>query len=132
VEALLGAYTDAGTFGEPARLASTDSARRLPAGTILGRYRLEQWIGAGGMGEVYRARDTRPGRDVPIKILPAHFTADPERRARFGREARLPATLNDPHIGAIYRLEADSQLEAPWNDARIRVVRFRERSVESE
>ena len=58
-------------------------------------------LGAGGMGEVYRARDTKPGRDVAIKILPSHFTADPERRARFSREAHLLATLNHPHVGAI-------------------------------
>jgi eukaryotic-like serine/threonine-protein kinase len=57
------------------------------------------------MGEVYRARDPKLGRDVAIKILPQHFTADPERRARFTREARLLATLNHPNIGAIYGLE---------------------------
>ena len=57
------------------------------------------------MGEVYRARDSKLGRDVAIKILPSHFTADPERRARFAREARTLATLNHPHIGAIYGLE---------------------------
>ena len=57
------------------------------------------------MGEVYRAHDSRLGRDVAIKILPSHFTADPERRSRFAREARLLATLNHPHIGAIYGLE---------------------------
>ena len=62
-------------------------------------------LGAGGMGEVYRARDSKLGRDVAIKILPPHFTADPERRARFAREARTLATLNHPHIGAIYGLE---------------------------
>ena len=57
------------------------------------------------MGEVYRARDTKLGRDVAIKILPSHFTTDAERRSRFAREARLLATLNHPHIGAIYGLE---------------------------
>ena len=57
------------------------------------------------MGEVYRARDSKLGRDVAIKILPSHFTSDLERRARFAREARLLATLNHPHIGAIYELE---------------------------
>ena len=57
------------------------------------------------MGEVYRARDTKLGRDVAIKILPAAFTSDVERRARFEREARVLATLNHPHIGAIYGLE---------------------------
>ena len=69
-------------------------------------------IGAGGMGEVYRARDTKLGRDVAIKILTADFTADPERRARFAREARLLATLNHPHIGAIYGLEESAGIAA--------------------
>ena len=71
----------------------------------LGVYHLQERIGAGGMGEVYRARDTRLGRDVAIKILPAAFTADPERRARFEREARVLAALNHPNIAAIYGVE---------------------------
>ena len=71
----------------------------------LGPYTITAPLGAGGMGEVYRARDSKLGRDVAIKILPAHFTSDPERRARFAREARALATLNHPHIGAIYGLE---------------------------
>ena len=74
-------------------------------GQQLGPYRIVAPLGAGGMGEVYRARDSKLGRDVAIKILPSHFTADPERRARFAREARLLATLNHPNIGAIYGLE---------------------------
>ena len=74
-------------------------------GRQLGPYAILAPLGAGGMGEVYRARDSKLGRDVAIKILPSHFTADPERRARFAREARLLATLNHPHIGAIYGLE---------------------------
>ena len=71
----------------------------------IGPYTIMAPLGAGGMGEVYRARDSKLGRDVAIKILPSHFTADPERRARFAREARMLATLNHPHIGAIYGLE---------------------------
>jgi eukaryotic-like serine/threonine-protein kinase len=71
----------------------------------VGPYTIVAPLGAGGMGEVYRARDSKLGRDVAIKILPAHFTVDPERRARFAREARTLATLNHPHIGAIYGLE---------------------------
>ena len=74
-------------------------------GRQFGPYRIVAPLGAGGMGEVYRARDSKLGRDVAIKILPSHFTADPERRSRFAREARLLATLNHPHIGAIYGLE---------------------------
>src|ERR687898_558362 len=77
----------------------------LSNGTQIGPYTIVAPLGAGGMGEVYRARDSKLGRDVAIKILPAHFTADPERRARFAREARTLATLNHPHIGAIYGLE---------------------------
>ena len=74
-------------------------------GRTLGPYTIGTPLGVGGMGEVYRARDARLGRDVAIKILPANFTSDPERRARFAREARVLATLNHPHIGAIYGLE---------------------------
>src|SRR4051812_18159447 len=77
----------------------------LSAGTRLGSYVIEAPLGAGGMGEVYRARDTKLARDVAIKILPSAFTDDPDRRARFEREARLLATLNHPHIGAIYGFE---------------------------
>src|SRR5437867_2899225 len=77
-------------------------APRLAPGSSVGPYRIERLLAVGGMGEVYRARDTTLGRDVAIKILPRHFTADPERLARFEREARLLATLNHPHIGAIY------------------------------
>ena len=77
----------------------------LMEGHQLGSYTILAPLGAGGMGEVYRALDSKLGRDVAIKILPSHFTADPERRSRFAREARLLATLNHPHIGAIYGLE---------------------------
>ena len=78
----------------------------------IGPYTIVAPLGAGGMGEVYRARDSKLGRDVAIKILPAHFTADPERRARFAREARTLATLNHPHIGAIYGLEESDGMTA--------------------
>ena len=74
-------------------------------GRQVGPYTIVAPLGAGGMGDVYRARDSKLGRDVAIKMLPPHFTADPDRRARFAREARLLATLNHPHIGAIYGLE---------------------------
>jgi serine/threonine protein kinase len=73
------------------------------AGTRLGHYELVSILGAGGMGDVYRARDTRLHRDVAIKVLPAAFTSDPDRLARFEREARALAALNYPHIGAICR-----------------------------
>src|SRR5262249_47474675 len=80
-------------------------APTLAAGMRIGVYTIAAQIGAGGMGEVYRARDSRLERDVAIKVLPPQLTTDPERRARFAREARLLAALNHPHIGAIYGLE---------------------------
>src|SRR5207302_5657783 len=81
-------------------------------GRRIGPYQLAARIGAGGMGEVYRARDTKLGRDVAIKVLPPLFTADPERLARFEREARMLAALNHPHIGAIYGVEDADDLPA--------------------
>ena len=77
----------------------------LAAGARLGGYEVLSHLGSGGMGEVYRARDTRLARDVAIKILPDGFAHDPERLARFKREAQVLASLNHPHIGAIYGLE---------------------------
>src|SRR5436309_12831437 len=77
----------------------------LGPGARLGPYEIQSALGAGGMGEVYRARDTRLGRDVAIKILPSVFTGDADRLDRFEREARVLATLNHPHIGAIYGIE---------------------------
>ena len=75
------------------------------SGHTLGGYHLQALLGAGGMGEVYRARDTKLGRDVAIKILPRAVTSDPDRLARFEREARMLAALNHPNICAIYGLE---------------------------
>ena len=73
----------------------------LPAGTRLGPYDIQSLIGAGGMGEVYRARDTRLDRTVALKLLPPEVAADPERRARFEREAHAIAALSDPtHLHA--------------------------------
>jgi Tol biopolymer transport system component len=77
----------------------------LSAGTRIGNYEIVGTLGVGGMGEVYRARDLRLQRDVAFKILPPLFVSDPERLARFEREARLLASLNHPHIAAIYGLE---------------------------
>ena len=74
----------------------------IPAGTRVGAYEIVSPLGRGGMGEVYRARDAKLGRDVAIKVLPAAWLTDPDRRARFEREARLLATVNHPHIGGIY------------------------------
>jgi len=77
----------------------------LPSGVRLGSYEILGGIGAGGMGEVYRARDTKLGRDVAIKVLPEAFARDAERMARFQREAKVLASLNHPNIAAIYGLE---------------------------
>src|SRR5512139_2805449 len=74
----------------------------LVAGTRLGPYEIQSAIGAGGMGEVYKARDTRLDRSVAIKVLPAHVSADPERRARFEHEAKTIAGLTHPHICTLY------------------------------
>ncbi len=74
----------------------------LAPGARLGPYEIAAAIGAGGMGEVYRARDTRLDRTVAIKVLPEHLARDPERRQRFEREARAVASLNHPHICALY------------------------------
>jgi serine/threonine protein kinase len=82
------------------------------AGTRLGHYELVSILGAGGMGDVYRARDTRLRRDVAIKVLPAAFTSDPDRLARFEREALALAALNHPHIGAIYGVEEATGVRA--------------------
>ena len=85
--------------------ASCISANGTRVGERFGTYTIRALLGVGGMGEVYRAHDDKLGRDVAIKVLPPAFTADPERRARFEREARMLATLNHPHIGAIYSVE---------------------------
>ena len=80
-------------------------------GQSLGAYRLQSLLGAGGMGEVYRSHDTKLGRDVAIKILPGAFTRDPDRLARFTREARMLGALNHPNICTIYGLEEASGLQ---------------------
>ncbi len=72
----------------------------LEPGTRLGPYEVSAKIGEGGMGEVYRARDTKLDRDVALKVLPEEFTADQDRLARFEREAKVLASLNHPNIGA--------------------------------
>jgi hypothetical protein len=77
----------------------------LASGTRLGSYEVVAQIGAGGMGEVYRAHDTKLARDVAIKVLPANFVNDPERLSRFQREARMLAALNHANVATIYGLE---------------------------
>jgi serine/threonine protein kinase len=84
----------------------------LEHGSRLGPYEVTGLLGAGGMGEVYRARDTRLNRAVAIKVLPESFAHDPERAARLAREARTLAALNDPHIAQIYGLETIGESQA--------------------
>src|SRR5262245_27977529 len=84
----------------------------LSAGTRLGPYEIQAPLGAGGMGEVYRARDTKLNRDVALKVLPDTFTLDADRLARFKREAQVLASLNHPNIGAIYGLEESTEIQA--------------------
>jgi serine/threonine protein kinase len=74
----------------------------LTPGTKLGPYEIQSLLGAGGMGEVYRARDTRLGRDVAIKVLPAHLSSDPDLRQRMEREAKAISSLNHPHICTLH------------------------------
>ncbi len=81
-------------------------------GTRLGPYEILALIGAGGMGEVYRARDTGLNRDVAVKVLPDLFADDPERLARFDREAQVLASLNHPHIAHIHGREESGRVRA--------------------
>ena len=108
VEAAL-AQHESGFLEAPAMDAAvptvSDAGASLLTGRRIGAYQVHERIGVGGMGEVYRARDTKLGRDVAIKILPRLFTSDSDRLARFEREAHVLASLNHPHIGAIYGLE---------------------------
>src|SRR5687767_11303756 len=109
VQALLDQPISTGGFVDflggpaPAHLLGAPGANLI--GQWIGGYRVHLLLGRGGMGEVYRAHDTKLGRDVAIKVLPAAFTADSERLTRFDAEARMLAALNHPHIGSIYGLE---------------------------
>ena len=85
----------------------------LTPGSTLGPYEVVTKIGEGGMGEVYRARDTKLDRDVALKVLPQAFTDDPDRLARFEREARVLASLNHPNIGGIHGPEEAERQRAP-------------------
>ncbi len=108
VESLLTSHEHAGGFLERAPMPVSRealAAAPLATGARLGAFEITGTLGAGGMGEVYRARDTRLGRDVAIKLLPSMLADDPDRRARLERESRLLATLNHPHIAAIHSVE---------------------------
>ena len=89
-------------------------------GSRLGPYEITAKLGEGGMGEVYRATDTRLKREVAIKVLPAAFTEDKERLARFEREAQLLAQLHHPNIASIYGLEEQRRHPRPRHGARRR------------
>jgi serine/threonine protein kinase len=110
VESLLAHDGDASFLSTPA--AALGHALALHIGQTLGSYVVSARLGVGGMGEVYRARDTTLGRDVAIKVLPAVFASDPEHLARFTREARMLAALNHPHIGAIHGVEERDGIRA--------------------
>ncbi len=84
----------------------------LATGTKLGPYEIQLPLGAGGMGEVYRARDAKLGREVALKVLPAEFASDPERMMRFAREAQVLASLNHPNIAHIYGLDDSAGVRA--------------------
>ena len=90
---------------DPEQRRDVDLPMALDPGTRIGPYEVTGSLGAGGMGEVYRARDTKLDRDVALKVLPHAFTDDPVRLARFEREAKVLASLNHPNIGHIYGLE---------------------------
>ena len=101
----------------------------LAAGRRLGTYEILSALGAGGMGEVWRATDTRLGRDVALKLLPAAFASDPDRLARFEREAKVLASLNHPGIAHLYGFEsvpsrtARRPTSSSWSSPRARTSR---------
>ena len=112
VDSLLDAHSNAGSFGATPVFASSTAVKRLSPGSQLGPFRIESFLGAGGMGEVYRASDTKLHRAVAIKVLPDFFAQDANRLARFEEEARALAALNHPHVGAIYGLEESAGVVA--------------------
>ena len=108
--ALAGDPGEATTTGQTSPDVSP-SVHRLVPGTMVGRYRIEALLGVGGMGEVYRAHDTRLGRTIALKALPAHLRANPQRRMRFEREARSVARLRHPHICTLHDVGSHGNLD---------------------
>jgi serine/threonine-protein kinase len=113
IDILLAAGDHLGTFLEtPAAVLLEPAVHEDLSGRVLGPYQLVSRLGSGGMGAVYRARDTRLNRDVALKILPEAFATDGDRLARFRREAQVLASLNHPHIGSIYGFEESGNTHA--------------------
>jgi serine/threonine protein kinase len=109
VEALLVQPSSGALLDQPAAdLLGESSVIQLPAGTQVGHYQILAMLGRGGMGVVYRAKDTKLGREVAIKVLPDSLAQDPDRLARFNREAKVLASLNHPNIGQIYGVESQA------------------------
>jgi serine/threonine protein kinase/dipeptidyl aminopeptidase/acylaminoacyl peptidase len=114
VELLLAKQEKAASFLETPAIAHagvTHTATMQRTTRQFGAYRIVSSLGSGGMGQVFRAHDSKLGRDVAVKFLPPEFARDPDRLARFRREARTLASLNHPHIGAIFGLEEDGDVE---------------------
>ncbi len=105
MQSLLRAEADAGGFLDLDSRSQVQGEPRLCPGSSLGPYEIQSVVGTGGCGEVYKARDTRLDRSVAIKIISDRFDRDPERVARFSREAHFLAALNHPHIAAVYAFE---------------------------
>ncbi len=125
VESLLAAIEQAGSFIERAALQSLSpsaalatsrtadvAGRALEPGDSLGPYKILEFVGSGGMGEVYRAHDVKLNRDVALKVQREAFALDSDRLARFKREAQVLASLNHPNIAAIYGLEDSGGVQA--------------------
>ena len=106
VEAMLAAHDGAGDPASIPAVAVSEQMLRLESGSVVGRYRIDGLIGAGGMGQVYRARDPQIQRDVAIKVLPADYAADVERLRRFELEAHASGALNHPNVLTLYDVGA--------------------------
>jgi len=115
VESLVLSADEAGSFTERPAVESGAQALAgeragLESGRVLGNYRVVRLLGAGGMGEVYLAADTRTGRGAALKLLPNHFTSDEQRVQRFRREARAVLALNHPNVVTIYEIGQEGKL----------------------
>ena len=102
----------------------TDASHAELVGQTIGPYVIEAWLGSGGMGDVYRARDRQLHRDVALKVLPGVFAVDPDRLERFTREAQVLAALNHPNIASIYGFEESDGVQA-WCWSSSTVLRSR-------